>query len=314
MIELGDYMAVVKKKKLKIKKKNFTIFILCLLLILGSISYGISLLVNTITETKQVANIKTTKKELKLKQLKNIDQKVNYFNNEYIDRYLNYQKKHKDLSIKQVIIDVNIGIDKPYYTNTKEARDINEIYILVNKYNYLKEDYIPDNLEDISLEYARSGMQLVKEAKDAFESLAKDAKKENLSIIAMSSYRSYKYQDALYKRYEKEDGKKAADTYSGRPGHSEHQTGLAVDVYNGVEDYTNFENTKEFTWMQENAHKYGFILRFPKDKTDQTGYEYESWHYRYVGKDIATYIKKKKICFEEYYVTNIEYKKKKIDS
>ena len=75
----------------------------------------------------------------------------------------------------------------------------------------------------------------------------------------MSSYRSYQYQENLYINYVSKDGKEAADTYSGRPGHSEHQTGLAVDVYNKKETYTNFEKTEEFNWMQENAYKYGFI-------------------------------------------------------
>jgi len=122
----------------------------------------------------------------------------------------------------------------------------------------------------------------------------------------MSTYRSYDYQVDLYNRYVKEDGKNAADTYSGRPGHSEHQTGLAVDVFNNKETYTNFEKTKEFTWMQNHAHEYGFILRFPKDKVNETGYEYESWHYRYVGKKIAKYIKENNISFEEYYATKIK--------
>ena len=89
----------------------------------------------------------------------------------------------------------------------------------------------------------------------------------------MSTYRSYDYQVDLYNRYVKSDGKEAADTYSGRPGHSEHQTGLAVDVFNNNETYTNFEKTKEFEWMQEHAHEYGFILRFPKDKEKETGYK-----------------------------------------
>ena len=102
------------------------------------------------------------------------------------------------------------------------------------------------------------------------------------------------------------DGKEKADTYSARPGHSEHQTGLAVDVYNGNDDYNNFENTKEYKWMQKNAHKYGFILRYPKHKEKETTYQYESWHYRYVGEKIATYIKEHNISFEEYYVQFIE--------
>ena len=149
-------------------------------------------------------------------------------------------------------------------------------------------------------------MRLVNYAKSSFEKLSKEAKNNNMNIIAMSSYRSYEYQVNLYNRYVNEDGKEEADTYSGRPGHSEHQTGLAVDVYNVKETYTNFERTKEFNWMQEHAHEYGFILRFPKGKENETGYQYESWHYRYVGEEIAKYIHDNNITLEEYYATKIK--------
>ena len=147
---------------------------------------------------------------------------------------------------------------------------------------------------------------MVNVAKDAFESLSAAAQKEDLNIIAMSTYRSYTYQVNLYNRYKKQDGEAKADTYSGRPGQSEHQTGLAVDVYNKEEDYTKFHKTKEFLWMKDHAHEYGFILRFPEGKENETGYTYESWHYRYVGKDIAKYIKEHDISFEEYYATIIK--------
>ena len=122
----------------------------------------------------------------------------------------------------------------------------------------------------------------------------------------MSSYRSYDYQVNLYNNYVKSDGKDAADTYSARPGFSEHQTGLAVDIYNKELPYTSFEETKEFEWMQKNAYKYGFILRFPKDKVNITGYQYEAWHYRYVGKKAAKYIHDHNITLEEYYIKKVE--------
>ena len=223
---------------------------------------------------------------------------------ENIDRYINYKKSNPEKSNEQIIKDVNMDLDKEQYENMKEATNLNQINILVNKHNYLNSDYVPENLENINSTYALSNMKMVSEAKEAFEKLSKDAAKENLKVIAMSTYRSYKYQVDLYNRYVKTDGKEAADTYSGRPGNSEHQTGLAVDVYNIKETYTNFEKTKEYNWMQENAYKYGFILRFPKDKENETGYEFESWHYRYVGKVVAKYIKENNISFEEYCATH----------
>ncbi len=309
-------MGTIKKRKVKIKKKNFTIFVACLILITFGITKGVNQVIKIAQSPKEIKeektkptpknDIKKNEKDEKLDKLNNIDKKIDYFNYDYIDRYLKYKEENKNLNDIQIIKNVNMNLDKVQYENPTEATNLNTNTILVNKFHFLKEDYVPKDLENISKSYALDGMKLVSYAKEAFEELAKAAKKEKMNIVAMSSYRSYDYQVDLYNRYVKTDGKEAADTYSGRPGHSEHQTGLAVDVFNNDETYTNFEKTKEFNWMQEHAHEYGFILRFPKGKENETGYQYESWHYRYVGKDIAKYIKEKDISFEEYYVTKIK--------
>lgn len=194
-----------------------------------------------------------------------------------------------------------MSLDKPFYTNTKKAPHQNKSTILVNKYFYLSSDYVPENLELLNPIYSSKKLYLVKEAKDAFESLAQDASLENLTIKAMSTYRTYSYQENLYNRYVAQDGENLANTYSAKPGYSEHQTGYALDVYNETSPYTDFENTKEYIWMQKNAYKYGFILRYPKDKEHLTGYSYESWHYRYVGFEIAEYIAKHNLTYDEYY-------------
>jgi D-alanyl-D-alanine carboxypeptidase len=185
-------------------------------------------------------------------------------------------------------------------------QDISTIYsptsydFLVNKNNKLTSDYIPNDLENISLEYSCENKQLRYEAKNAFEKMAKRAKEDGYNIIAVSTYRSYEYQEKLYNNYVKDKGKYYADLASARAGHSEHQTGLAVDVANTSLDYDNFEQTKEFNWMINNSYKYGFILRYPKAKFHITGFKYEPWHYRYVGIDIATYIYENNITLEEY--------------
>lgn len=295
----------IRKKKIKIKKKNFIIFIIFIVLIGFSFTKLTTLILNTFdSPKKEIENKTLTKKEKKLQKLNNINKKISYFKMENLDRYISYKNKNKDLSDEQIIKDVNMDLDKKQYEDMHETINLNKINILVNKHNYLKEDYVPENLKSLSSTYALSNMKMVEEAANAFESLSKDASKENYKVIAMSTYRSYEYQVDLYNKYVKSDGKDAADTYSGRPGNSEHQTGLAVDVYNQTETYTNFEKTKEYNWMQENAYKYGFILRFPKDKENETGYEFESWHYRYVGKDIAKYIHKHNITLEEYIATH----------
>lgn len=301
-----------RRVKIKLKKKNFIIFIIFIILIIFGTTKLMSFILKNVDTHKNKNEVidkinnkkEDTEKEKKLKELNNINKKVKYFKMDNLDRYINYKNKNPDKEIKQIIKDVNMDLDKEPYEDMIKAANLNSINILVNKHNYLTEDYVPENLENINSSYALSNMKMVSEAKNAFENLSKDAAKQNLKVIAMSTYRSYEYQVDLYNRYVKTDGKEAADTYSGRPGNSEHQTGLAVDVYNVKDTYTNFEKTKEYTWMQDNAYKYGFILRFPKDKENETGYEFESWHYRYVGLEAAKYIKEHNISFEEYCAIN----------
>lgn len=295
-------MAKVVKKKLRLKKKNFAIFVIIIITLF--------VLTNSLVKSIKYNLSKKEEKKIEEKPVKKeepIEPSLpEYYIKDNEERYKKYKEKNPELSTEEIVTEVNIGLDYEYYENTKETKFPNKSYVLVNKYNYLPDGYIPENLVEIDEKYAKSGVKLVNYAADAFEKMAADAKNEGLRIIAMSTYRSYKYQVNLYNRYKKADGEEVADTYSARPGYSEHQTGLAVDVYNGKLDYTDFEKTKEFDWMQENAYKYGFILRFPKNKTKQTGYQYESWHYRYVGKKIAAYIHDNDICFEEYYVQKIE--------
>lgn len=190
--------------------------------------------------------------------------------------------------------------------NNNFYENINTIYsptsyeVVVNKNNKLNRDYVPDDLELIDLEYACSGKYLRHVAKLAFEKMAKQAKLEGYNIVAVSTYRTYDYQEKLYNNYVKEKGFYYADMCSARAGHSEHQTGLSVDVADTTLDYDNFESTKEFIWMKNNAYKYGFILRYPKAKFHITGFKYEPWHYRYVGKSVAKYIYENDITLEEY--------------
>lgn len=237
----------------------------------------------------------------KYKLLGNINKKINYFSDDYIDRYLEYKKKNKNLSNSDIVLRVNIGLDQEFYTNFKKALNIDTTYVLVNKYYNLDSDYVPKNLEVIDSKYSVPGKKLVNVARISFEHLARKAENEGYSIRAASTYRSYSYQSNLYDNYVKQDGVSNADKYSARPGFSEHQTGLAVDVDNGKSSFNNFENTKEYKWLLDNAYKYGFILRYPKGKEDITGYMYEAWHYRYVGVEIAALIHENNMTYEEYY-------------
>ncbi|MBQ2758231.1 MAG: M15 family metallopeptidase [Clostridia bacterium] len=138
---------------------------------------------------------------------------------------------------------------------------------------------------------------LTAECKNAFREMQSAADELGLSLTVCSGFRSYETQKNLYNKYCEKDGKALADTYSARPGHSEHQTGLAIDV-NSVKQ--SFKDTPEGKWLKENCHKYGFILRYPEDKQSVTGYSYEPWHIRYVGKTAAKDIYESGLCLEEY--------------
>lgn len=138
----------------------------------------------------------------------------------------------------------------------------------------------------------------------AFEEMAIAAKAEGFDLVAFSGFRSYEYQTSLYDRYVVRDGKDAADRYSARPGYSEHQTGLAFDIgEKGREDLwltSAFGETEAGQWLVNNAHKYGFILRYPQGKEDITGFMYESWHFRYLDGDLASKIYEAGVTLEEY--------------
>lgn len=195
--------------------------------------------------------------------------------------------------------DINLFGNK-FYEDINIITNPNNQLVLVNKNNQLPKDYVPQNLVLLDEEYASKDKYLQEEAAKAFENLSKDAKILGYKIIATSTYRNYEYQNELYNYYVETKGKEYADNCSARPGHSEHQTGLAVDVMGSNNDYNNFEQSDEFEWMKHNAHLYGFILRYPKDKTNITGFKYEPWHYRYVGESIAKTIYNEKITLEEY--------------
>ncbi|MEK5330996.1 MULTISPECIES: M15 family metallopeptidase [unclassified Lysinibacillus] len=142
------------------------------------------------------------------------------------------------------------------------------------------------------------------EARQALNKMIAEAKQQGFNLVAFSGYRSYEYQTTLYNNYVKRDGQAAADRYSARPGFSEHQTGLAFDIGEvGKDDLwltEEFGETPAGQWLFNNAAQFGFILRFPQNKEDITGYMYESWHYRFVGVDIAKKIKEQNLTLEEY--------------
>lgn len=230
-----------------------------------------------------------------------IDEK--YYIRENTKRYIDYFHNNTNLKSNEIISNVNANADYKQYTHTHDTDMSKGYLILVNKYYHLSSDYEPDDLVYIEQPYSPDGGRMRKEAYKAFQKMVDAADNDGLYLFAYSPYRSYDLQVDTYDYWVGEDGKEKADTYSARPGYSEHQTGLCVDI-NSVED--DFADTKEAKWLATNAYKYGFILRFPKGKEIITGYQYEPWHYRYVGVEAAKKIYDENLTLEEYYAYYID--------
>ena len=252
---------------------------------------------NNIEEQQNSSNIE----EENEKEISYNFSNISTYKSEFDERYINYKKEHLDLSDEEIVKRVNVYIDYKFYEHDIVSINKYTSLVLVNKYFYLDENYIPNNLIKININCASSSsLYGESEAVSNFESMCLAAKEEGLTIKAMSTYRSYASQSAIYNNYLKSDTQASVDTYSARPGHSEHQTGLAFDVYNGVVSFTSFGTTNEYRWVKNNAYKYGFIIRYTEANSYITGYSSEPWHLRYVGVEAATYIYNNNITLEEY--------------
>lgn len=200
-------------------------------------------------------------------------------------------------------------VSKPsFYQNILTVSNPDSILVLVNKNYALSSDYEPSDLvlaNVLSIDHNQNHtIYLRKEAATHLEKLFESAKNEaGLILLARSGYRSYQTQLSLYDRYVQQNGRESADTFSARAGHSEHQTGLAIDVTAdsvGSQLITDFGTTPEGIWLKENAHRFGYIIRYLEERENETGYQYEPWHIRYVGVEAATEIYENDWILEQY--------------
>lgn len=200
-------------------------------------------------------------------------------------------------------------VSKPtFYQNVITVSNPDSMLVLVNKNYALNEDYEPSDLvlpNVLSTDYNQNqNIYLRKEAAMYLEQLFYAAQNEaGLTLLARSGYRSYQTQISLYDRYVSQNGTEKADTFSARAGHSEHQTGLAMDVTADSVNrqlVTDFGLTPEGIWLKENAHRFGYIIRYLEGREDETGYQYEPWHIRYVGVEAATEIYENNWILEQY--------------
>ena len=223
---------------------------------------------------------------------------IKYAKIKYYDRYVAFSNETGE-DEKTTVLFVNLGMDKDDYVDAIEV-DKFSYDMLVNKHYVMDKDLVASDLIKIDDKYTNGDDHFASsKAVSAFVKMSDDALKDGYELVINSSYRSYLHQEELCDEFRKLYGNSYVEKYVAKPGYSEHQTGLAFDI--GSRNSNVFANSKEYKWMLENAHKYGFILRFSKDKKDITGFKEEPWHYRYVGVDIAKYIYENNISFEEYY-------------
>lgn len=314
----------MKKYKLKkhIKDKLIIFTVLIVLIILGNLL--IKFIKRNNSLSYKLTEINYTKEEAKLIEEKLDDKNIEYLlsidknldvikliNNKYfINKNLKRYLKYLDVNILEqhddVISIVNTNNDYDHYDKIYKTDTNKNELMLVNRYYKLDNKYKGDNLVNVPLEYSYEGNKLNQVTLDAFIKMHDDLKDENLHIVVSFSYRDYNSQKEIYESRKNTYGIREADLVAARAGHSEHQTGYSFDA---GDFYSNdFENSEIYKWLIKNAHKYGFILRYPKDKEEITGFKYEPYHLRYVGDDVAYKIKKEKITFDEYYAYYIDNK------
>ena len=316
----------MKKKRLKLKKKVWFILAIIIFIPIAIFSYY---KIKQKYEYQKTYEYRFLQKDYTIKEFKNLRK---YFDDDYLeellkrekddlllsfiqnknfifenlDRYLAFYDKYR-VDIDEVILNVNLNLDYDYYDNISDTDISKDTLMLVNKYNKLPEDYEPEDLVKISSKYSWGDNKMIrKEVYDAFIKMWDDAYEEGIYLIINLGYRSYDDQEAIYNRLMNLKNRKYADGISARPGHSEHQTGLALDIFEKSNSSTEtFKESDAYKWLLNNAYKYGFILRYNEENEGITGFNAEDWHYRYIGIEHAKKVYEKKITFEEYYFYNV---------
>lgn len=314
-----------KKKKIRLKKQAYYLLAVIVFLVVGVI-LGINFYNDF--KYKQTNEYKLTSKgysledtnvlldklsENSISSLINQDKndtivdlvKEKYFLEKNLDRYLAYIEEEEEDNLTDVVAIVNVNADHKWYEEELETDTSLNEQMIVNKFYALSEDYTPENLVSIPLDYSygtEGENQLIEYAYDKFLDLWQAAHDEGFYLMVTSSYRDYASQKEIYDYRKATQGERKADETAARPGHSEHQTGLVVDMTSTTEpSATDFSESEAYKWLKEHAHEFGFIERYPADKEYLTGYSPESWHWRYVGIEAATVMHEENITYDEYY-------------
>lgn len=312
-------MATKTKYKLKKKYKRLLVLILTLtLLIYGvvklfqKISFDKSIDGQLIDKGYEVETISLIKNKMSdsdidyLLQEEKIDYVKDLVGNKYFIKenfktYMEYYAQNSKKEFSDVIAVVNAGANKSWYQEVKVTDTSDKYLVLVNKFYTLPENYDVGTIKTFSATYAFGTVSAEETCYNAFIAMANAARKDGITLVLTSGYRTYQEQKNIYDDMVNQKGEQYALDFAAKPGTSEHETGLALDIftYGGVME--TFHTTETYAWLHANAYKYGFIERYEEGKKYLTGYDPESWHYRYVGVDTATKVKEEGITYDEYY-------------
>ena len=211
------------------------------------------------------------------------------------------QEKYKKKTYAEIVQTVNVEMNIDWLDNQKETDISKKELMIVNRIYGLSEDYVPEDLVDVPVKYAYAGKKLSNSVLQEVIKLIEEGKTNNYNFVVSDGYRSYEDQKKMYDSYADSIGISETDEFVARPGHSEHQSGLLLELkpYNKI--ISDVSTNEEYLWLRENAHKFGFIFRYNKEHEDLTGFSSFTWKIRYVGVEAATKIYNEGICFEEYY-------------
>jgi D-alanyl-D-alanine carboxypeptidase len=228
-----------------------------------------------------------------------------FFEADKLERYDAFKETHPDMSSDEIVWRVNAGVDLNFYQDPVRILDFSKQPILINKFHTVRSEFVPDNMMPIPGSVL---MQANTDAVEAFTRMKTDAAAENLNITVASAYRSFEYENLLYNPITS-DTRQNPDSLLARPGFSENQTGLALDLSADGGRMYDFAGTPEADWVAKNAGNYGFILRYPDGQEDVTGFRYQPWHIRYVGDDVVKTMRENDIItLEEYCIKFVDHR------
>lgn len=234
---------------------------------------------------------------------------LSYYKKNNLSRYKNYKKNHQKTSQEEVVTLVNMQRDYDFYQKIIRQNHPDDVNTLVNKYYQLDSAYEPADLVKINDTNNNYGAKYSKHTARSivyndFQALKKACQKQGFELYVCSGYRSTSWQDEIYHHMVETYDQETADKTCSRPGHSEHTTGLGLDIALDNYQFEDIRKHPHYSWFLKQLSDYGFIIRYPENKENLTGYEYEPWHIRYLCKELAKKLEKIGLTYDEFYARN----------